>query len=117
MPMSSDGTAVGRERRGVTATPPDSVSEATPTATVEGGEPSVVQSPFASLAPALSLRGVGKSYHVAGRQSTTLAEQVADWVGRARTSSDANLFWALRDVTCEIGRGEIVGLVGRNGAG
>jgi lipopolysaccharide transport system ATP-binding protein len=60
---------------------------------------------------------VGKSYHVAGRQSTTLAEQVADWVGRARTAGDASLFWALRDVSCEIGRGEIVGLVGRNGAG
>ncbi|MBW8771294.1 MAG: hypothetical protein JF589_16185, partial [Gemmatimonadetes bacterium] len=49
-------------------------------------------------APALSLRGVGKSYNVAGRQSTTLAEQVADWVGRARTSSEADRFWALRDV-------------------
>jgi lipopolysaccharide transport system ATP-binding protein len=71
----------------------------------------------ASVAPALSIRGVGKSYNVAGRQSTTLAEQVADWVGRARTSSDANKFWALRDVSCEIGRGEILGLVGRNGAG
>jgi len=66
---------------------------------------------------ALSIRGVGKSYNVAGRQSTTLSESVADWVGRARTSSDANLFWALRDVSCEIGRGEILGLVGRNGAG
>ena len=60
---------------------------------------------------------MGKSYNVAGRQSTTLAEQVADWVGRARTSSEANRFWALRDVSCEIGKGEIVGLVGRNGAG
>ena len=77
-------------------------------------EPSRAPAP---LAPALSLRGVGKSYNVAGRQSTTLAEQVADWVGRARTSSEANRFWALRDVTCEIGKGEIVGLVGRNGAG
>ena len=38
-------------------------------------------------------------------------------MGRARTSSEANRFWALRDVTCEIGKGEIVGLVGRNGAG
>jgi lipopolysaccharide transport system ATP-binding protein len=70
-----------------------------------------------SAAPALSIRGVGKSYNVAGRQSTTLAEQVADWVGRARTTSDANEFWALRDVSCEVGRGEILGLVGRNGAG
>jgi lipopolysaccharide transport system ATP-binding protein len=26
-------------------------------------------------------------------------------------------FWALRDVSCEIGRGEVVGVVGRNGAG
>ena len=75
------------------------------------------RSSAARLEPALSLRDVGKSYHVAGRQSTTLAEQVADWVGRARASSEANLFWALRDVSCEIGRGEIVGLVGRNGAG
>jgi len=73
--------------------------------------------PAARLEPALALRGVGKSYHVAGRQSTTLAEQVADWVGRARTAGDANQFWALRDVSCEIGRGEIVGLVGRNGTG
>ena len=75
------------------------------------------RSSAARLEPALSLRDVGKSYHVAGRQSTTLAEQVADWVGRARAPSEANLFWALRDVSCEIGRGEIVGLVGRNGAG
>jgi lipopolysaccharide transport system ATP-binding protein len=82
--------------------------------------PVAVQSPSPlgalNTAPALSIRGVGKSYNVAGRQSTTLAEQVADWVGRARTS-DANKFWALRDVTCEVGRGEILGLVGRNGAG
>src|SRR3982751_983307 len=70
-----------------------------------------------STAPALALRDVGKSYNVASKQSTMLAEQVADWVGRARTSSEANRFWALRDVTCEIGTGEIVGLVGRNGAG
>ena len=71
----------------------------------------------APFAPALSLRGVGKSYDVSGRSSTTLAEQVADWVGRARSSSDADQFWALREVSCEIGKGEIVGIVGRNGAG
>jgi lipopolysaccharide transport system ATP-binding protein len=80
---------------------------------------SSISAPAAALTahPALSLRNVGKSYDVGGRSSTTLGEQVAEWVGRARASRDARKFWALRDVSCEIGRGEIVGLVGRNGAG
>jgi lipopolysaccharide transport system ATP-binding protein len=88
-----------------------------PEPTPARGAPVIPSAVSVPMAPALSLRGVGKSYNVAGRQSTTLAEQVADWVGRARTSSEANRFWALRDVTCEIAKGEIVGLVGRNGAG
>ena len=71
----------------------------------------------AAAPTALSIRGIGKSYNVAGRQSTTLSESVADWVGRARTSSEASKFWALQDVSCEVARGEILGLVGRNGAG
>ena len=66
--------------------------------------------------PALSVRGVGKSYNVSGRQSTTLAESMAEWVGRARGSA-TDKFWALSDVSCEISQGEILGLVGRNGAG
>jgi lipopolysaccharide transport system ATP-binding protein len=86
----------------------DSADAATPRVPI--AEPTV-------LAPALSIRGIGKSYNVAARQSTTLSESVADWVGRARASSEANKFWALRDVSCEVGRGEILGLVGRNGAG
>ena len=67
--------------------------------------------------PALSVRGVGKAYRVAGKQSTTLAESVADWVGRARSGGTPELFWALQDVSCEVAHGEILGLVGRNGAG
>ncbi len=66
--------------------------------------------------PALSVRGVGKSYNVAGRQSSTLGESMAEWVGRARGAT-TNKFWALTDVSCEISQGEILGLVGRNGAG
>jgi lipopolysaccharide transport system ATP-binding protein len=116
MPMSSSG-AVGSGGWGVTAASATPVADAELTAAVGRGEASAERPPVASLAPALSLRGVGKSYNISGRSSTTLAEQMADWVGRARASSDASLFWALRDVSCEIGKGEIVGLVGRNGAG
>ena len=89
----------------------------TPVSSEAQSAPRNAHSALRTAQPALSIRGIGKSYNVAARQSTTLSEQVADWVGRARTSSDANKFWALRDVSCEIAKGEILGLVGRNGAG
>ncbi|MEP6617711.1 MAG: ABC transporter ATP-binding protein [bacterium] len=66
---------------------------------------------------ALSVRDIGKSYTVSSRRATTLAESVSDWVGRIRGAKEMETFWALRDVSCEISRGEILGLVGRNGAG
>ena len=65
---------------------------------------------------ALSIRDLGKSYQVSRQQATTLAESMADWVGRAR-GSRKETFWALQHATFEVPKGEIVGLVGRNGAG
>ena len=70
-----------------------------------------------SAGPALSIRDIGKSYKVANRQATTLAESVSEWVGRARGGAAAERFWALQDISCEVSQGEILGLVGRNGAG
>ena len=32
-------------------------------------------------------------------------------------TDEANEFWALRDVSFQIGRGDVVGIIGRNGAG
>ena len=66
---------------------------------------------------ALSVRNIGKAYNVSGRRASTLAESVSDWVGRIRSGAEVERFWALRDVSCDIARGEILGLVGRNGAG
>ena len=70
-----------------------------------------------SAGPALTIRDVGKSYNVANRRATMLAESLAEWVSRARGSAKSESFWALREVTCEVAHGEILGLVGRNGAG
>ena len=36
---------------------------------------------------------------------------------RIKPSSDENTIWALKDVSCEVKRGEVVGIIGRNGAG
>jgi lipopolysaccharide transport system ATP-binding protein len=70
-----------------------------------------------SSGPALSIRGVGKSYNVASRQVTMLAESLSEWVGRARSGKKSEKFWALQDVSSEVSHGEILGIVGRNGAG
>jgi lipopolysaccharide transport system ATP-binding protein len=70
-----------------------------------------------SAGPALSIRGVGKSYNVASRQATMLAESLSEWVSRARSGKKTEKFWALQDVSCEVAHGEILGIVGRNGAG
>ena len=102
---------------GVTSIAHVGATNAQRTPRVPHGAPLSVQPAARTAHPALSLRNVGKSYDVSGRQSTTLAEQVADWVGRARGADATRQFWALREVSCEIGKGEIVGLVGRNGAG
>ena len=60
----------------------------------------------------IEAHGLGKSYRLYPRHSDRLKEML--WLGRRRFSEE---FWALRNVSLEVYRGDAWGIVGENGAG
>lgn len=77
------------------------------------------------MKPIIRTTGLGKRYRIGARQASyaTLRDSLA---GLARAPANAlrrtrdperSTIWALRNVTFDIGYGEVVGIVGRNGAG
>jgi lipopolysaccharide transport system ATP-binding protein len=78
--------------------------------------------------PAVRIEGLSKRYHIGSTRKTSgdLRETLADvgnrlWgriAGRPPGSPVAgDEIWALRDVSFEIGEGDVVGVLGRNGSG
>jgi len=81
----------------------------------------------------IRVENVSKEYRIGScRSYTTLREKMGEVVGRPLkrlrninsllppsngTFRSAATVWALKDVSCEIHRGEVVGIVGRNGSG
>jgi lipopolysaccharide transport system ATP-binding protein len=81
----------------------------------------------------IKIRGLGKQYRLGARYSSrTLRESVMDSIARplrysrslfTRSAADANngqsrdMIWALRDLSLDIGEGQVLGIIGRNGGG
>jgi lipopolysaccharide transport system ATP-binding protein len=79
------------------------------------------------MEPAIEIRGVSKQYRIATSQgglhirkklgegiSTTLAHPMKA-IQNLRQGQEC--FWALKDITLNVAKGESVGIIGRNGAG
>jgi lipopolysaccharide transport system ATP-binding protein len=61
----------------------------------------------------LRARGVGKAYRIYDRPADRLKQMLFSRFGREYGRE----FWALRDVSLELRRGETLGILGRNGSG
>src|SRR6185295_17118348 len=81
---------------------------------------------------AIRLENLGKQYRIGKRERyRTLRDTLTDAVSApfrgmvslfrgsapAELQAQTDLFWALRDVSFEVQRGAVVGIIGRNGAG
>jgi len=75
----------------------------------------------------IQVQGLGKRYRIGVRETTPVGKRGVVWnafrspfrylAEMSRPPTDAETLWALRDVTFDVKAGEVLGLIGRNGAG
>lgn len=68
----------------------------------------------------ISVESLGKKYDIYARPADRLKQMILPRLGRVVGRHDLayhNEFWALRDVSFSVRRGETVGIIGRNGSG
>lgn len=72
-------------------------------------------------APAIEIAGLAKCYHIYDAPSDRLKQMVAGGAARLLRLGEPRRryreFWALRDLTLDIRRGETFGIIGTNGSG
>jgi lipopolysaccharide transport system ATP-binding protein len=68
---------------------------------------------------AIRAHNLGKQYRLGSQVLAyqTLRESLPQWFQRKKNEHEGEVLWALRNVSFEIERGSVIGIIGRNGAG
>src|SRR3989441_740365 len=72
------------------------------------------------LAHSIEIQNLSKRYRIGRLQpGRTFREDIVEFVKRpfGRRTDEADSIWALRNVSFDVGEGEVVGIIGKNGAG